>query len=85
MQIRIRCRQCGAEQPSTSEPRDVATLQCAQCGSRADPQASEDLASALEDALSQLWRVGQTHSVRVELDTDTIPAAFRPDDVEPAS
>ena len=78
MRAVLRCNQCNTATAITDEPRQLLGLECS-CGVTADARAVEDLASAIEDALAQLWHIGKTFELRLELGTDSIPAAFTPE------
>ena len=78
MELATQCKACGLHLGAKEDPRDLLNLTCPRCGVKADARAIEDLASSLEDALSQLWRVGQTFDVRVVLDTGAIPPSYLP-------
>ena len=78
MHVSLSCNACQTRWKVIDEPRALIHLTCPHCEQTADPRASEDLASALEDALAQLYRLSRTLSATLTLDTATIPAAFRP-------
>lgn len=73
----IRCKACGAQRQDVGIDELQAALACP-CGNAAEGRAAEDLASAVEDALAQLWWVERTHDLQLTLDTDQIPFAFVP-------
>jgi uncharacterized protein YbaR (Trm112 family) len=78
MHVALTCRACDHAWDVVDEPRDLVTLCCPSCAGTALPQAAEDFASALEDALVQLHHLGQTHTLRIEFGTATLPPAFAP-------
>ncbi len=79
MKARLRCKTCGREKHIEGEPQLLgAPLGCA-CP-EAEERAREDFASAIEDALAQLWLLAQSMDVELTLDTHSIPPAFIPPD-----
>lgn len=76
--IDITCQACTRNWQIPLEPQQLVRLACPDCGQQASLQPSEDFASALEDALLQLWRLGQTHRIQLTLDTQNVPADFSP-------
>jgi hypothetical protein len=78
VKARVRCRSCGAAR-EISDPRHLVALACSGCGKTAEVRASEDFASALEDALAQLWHLAATFEIDVELSSRDIPPAFTPE------
>ncbi|HET6346694.1 MAG TPA: hypothetical protein VFH51_17300 [Myxococcota bacterium] len=78
MRIELRCKSCSHAWEVRDEPRALLHLSCPQCEQSADARASEDLASALEDVLAQLYRLSEAAELRISLDTEAIPAPFRP-------
>ena len=82
MRVELQCKRCNASQTIVDEPRNLVALACSSCGAQADPRAAEDFASALEDALCELWRLGQNFTVRVEIGTASLPKAFKPSSAE---
>lgn len=78
MKASWRCRACGATSAVLAEPQALAALSCQSCGARAEARAAEDFASALEDALAQLWWLRQGFDVEVTLSSADIPHAFVP-------
>lgn len=76
--IEIECRACTQHWSLPLEPQTLHRLACPGCGQQASAQPIEDFASAMEDALLQLWRLRQTHHIQLSLDTRQIPAAFCP-------
>jgi hypothetical protein len=79
VKARVTCGACGHTQELHDEPSELSTLRCQRCDASADARASEDFASAVEDALAQLWHLSKTFQVDLELSTAHIPAAFRPE------
>lgn len=77
MRVRIRCQACGVE-AQIEEIDALSVLECRGCGARAETRAGEDFASAVEDALTQLWHIGRSFDLRMTLDTADIPTAFVP-------
>lgn len=78
MKVSLSCRACGHNWVVQDEPRHLVALGCPTCANVAAQAATEDFASALEDALVQLYLLGKTHAVDVTLSTETIPPSFRP-------
>ena len=78
MEIDLQCRHCAAQWNHQEEPRALLQITCPQCGRTADLRSSEDLASTLEDALHELWRLSQDVHLKIRLDTQNIPEDFQP-------
>jgi hypothetical protein len=77
MKVEARCQRCKAVQTIDGEPRQLAALSCPACGNRAEARASEDFASAIEDALAQMAWLGRSFDIDVTLSTRTLPPPFR--------
>lgn len=78
MKASICCKGCAHTWSVQSEPRSLVDLMCPKCHAAAASPAAEDFASALEDALVQLWALAKTHSIEVHLSSESIPASFVP-------
>ena len=79
MQIQLTCQACQKAFTLQDEPRLLVALCCPQCGAAAPPAPAEDLASSLEDALSQLQALSRTFRLTLSVDSAALPAAFRPE------
>jgi hypothetical protein len=79
MQIQLSCQACHSAFTLQDEPRLLLSLCCPQCGAAAPRAPAEDLASSLEDTLSQLHALSGTFRVTLSVDSAALPAAFRPD------
>ena len=82
MRIEFQCKHCKASGVITDEIRRLATWTCPTCGLTPSPRASEDLSSAIEDALTQLWWISQDLDLQITLDTGSIPTAFVPEELD---
>jgi hypothetical protein len=85
MNARLSCNSCAHSWVIDDEPRAFVQLACPQCQSAASPSAAEDFASAIEDALVQLYALSQTHGIELTLSSAAIAASFRPlpQDIDP--
>ena len=78
MHVALSCHGCQHRWSIEQEPQHLLDLTCPACAAQPDLAAAEDLASALEDALAQLWRLHQHMGVAVSFSSDAIPPAFDP-------
>jgi len=78
MRCTVECKNCAHAWEIRDEPRALHPLTCTNCDAQAHARATEDLSSAVEDALAQLWHVSQTFNIEITVGTRTIPAAFKP-------
>lgn len=76
MRVALVCKFCQHRWAVVHEPRRLCQIVCPGCQKLAHPRAAEDFASALEDAMSQLWLLGQSVSVDVQLQSEALPPAF---------
>lgn len=78
MRVELSCKQCQHRWAVVDEPRRLVQIICPGCQAEVLPRAAEDFASALEDAMCQLWLLGQTVNVEVHLQNQALPPAFGP-------
>ncbi len=78
MRVALTCKSCQHRWAVVHEPRRLSQLVCPGCQKAAHGRAAEDFASALEDAMSQLWLLGQSVAIDVQLQSEALPAAFGP-------
>jgi len=79
MEISLRCTRCQHHWQLHNEPRLLLDLKCPSCGTIfCQSRALEDLASALEDALTQVHWVAHDAAMTITLDSATVPEQFLP-------